>query len=86
MTDGRQTIGILLAHGCAFGSGELNMQTFSLNRKYNLSFLYIRNFKPQAIFCNCTGWFVSDQVDRWSCKQGSRNKKTWLWSFRPGLI
>ena len=23
---------------------------------------YIRNFKPLAIFCSCTAWFVSDQV------------------------
>ena len=24
--------------------------------------LYYRNFKPQAIFCGCTAWFVSDLV------------------------
>ena len=25
-------------------------------------FYLIRNFKPLAIFCGCTAWFVSDQV------------------------
>ena len=35
---------------------------FSLLRKYNPSTFYTRNFKPLAIFCSCTAWFVSDLV------------------------
>ena len=35
--------------------------------------IYIRNFKPLAIFCVCAAWFVSDLVrnlkDRFSCKE-----------------
>ena len=44
---------------------------FSLHRQYNISSFYIRNFKPLAIFCGCTAWFVSDPVEnlkeRFSC-------------------
>ena len=32
------------------------------NNTIPLSTTYIRNFKPLAISCGCTVWFVSDQV------------------------
>ena len=35
---------------------------FSLHGEYNSSSLCIRNFRPLAISCICTAWFVSDQV------------------------
>ena len=35
---------------------------FSLHRWNNPSTFYIRNFKPLAIFCGCTAWFVWDLV------------------------
>ena len=33
---------------------------FSLLGYYNPSSTKIQNFKPLAIFCDCTAWFVSD--------------------------
>ena len=35
---------------------------FSLHGEYNSSSLCIRNFRPLAISCICTAWFVSDQA------------------------
>ena len=35
---------------------------FSLHRYNDPSTTYIRKFKPLAIFCSCTAWFVSDLV------------------------
>ena len=33
-------------------------------RKYNPYYSKIRSFKPLAIFCGCTAWFVSDLVGK----------------------
>ena len=35
---------------------------FATRKGLSLYFLYIRNFKPLAILCGCTAWFVSDLV------------------------
>ena len=60
---------------------------FSLHGYYNLSTFKIRNFKPLAIFCGCTAWFVSDLVgnheDRFSHNEahiylGQSNSADWI--------
>ena len=45
------------------GNREVDQRLlFSLHRWYNPSTFHIRNFKPLAIFCERTAWFVSDQI------------------------
>ena len=44
------------------GNSETDQRLCFRYIEYNSSTFSIRNYKPLAIFCCCTAWFVSDQV------------------------
>ena len=44
-------------------TAKLISDFFLLHRLYNPSTFQIQNFKPLAILCSCTAWFVSDRVE-----------------------
>ena len=50
-------------HRSACASAQSDQRLcYSLPRQYNISFFYIKNFKPLVSLCGCAGWFESNLV------------------------
>ena len=60
------------------GNGEADQRLCFRYKDSTIPLLPIQNFKPLAIFCSCTAWFVSDLVgnpeDRFSQNQAQMNE------------
>ena len=46
---------------CASAQSDQRL-CYLLPRQYNISFFYIKNFKPLVSLCGCAGWFESNLV------------------------
>ena len=54
--------------------------------KYNPSTSYIRNFKPLAMLCGCTAWFVSDLVGNPEDRFSHNEARKMLISLHIGAV